>query len=295
MKIVKLVSVFLFVGIAACNNSNNDPSPKTEIAEESPEVLSIQPCISTACEENNITLIKQIYNDVINGANAGLVTSLYAENFIQHNSAITPGLNGQQVYFDNMNANYPNHVATIKHIVADGNYVAVHWHYSENIEDEFVGDARVDLYKLSDDLIVEHWDLVMTPNTVTASGNSVFSDLYIYPTDTFSNNDVAIEEENKVMVTEFYLDLFNNQNIALIAVLVDPSYLQHNFWVPNGSNALLNFVSSGTSGNLVIFLSLAQGDMVWTFSGSGDDNLNGVDLWRVDNNTNKIVEHWDIF
>jgi hypothetical protein len=35
--------------------------------------------------------------------------------------------------------------------------------------------------------------------------------------------------------------------------------------VPNGSNALLQFVSGGTN-KLTIFLTLAEDDMVWVFS-----------------------------
>lgn len=253
---------------------------------------------TTACvekEESNKVVVEQIYEDVINGLNTGLVSSLYAENFIQHNPEIPSGVEGQEGYFDEMIANNPKHVATIKHIVADGDYVAVHWHYAEDVENEFVGSARVDLYKLKNSMITEHWDVVMTPNVITASGNSVFSDLYIYPVGTYPNADISLEEINKVIVTDFYLDLFNNQNLDLISELVDPNYLQHNFWVPNGSDGLYNYVSGGGTEGLSIFLTLGEGDMVWTFSGPGIDNLQTVDLWRFDNNIKKIVEHWDVF
>ena len=163
------------------------------------------------------------------------------------------------------------------------------------MDNEYIGSARVDLYKLADSMITEHWDVTMIPNASTASGNSVFSDLYIYPTNTAPNENISIEEINKVIVTDFYLDLFNNQNLDLIDELVDPNYLQHNFWVPNGSDGLFNYVSGGGTAGLTIFLTLAEDDMVWTFSGPGTDNLQTVDLWRFDNNIKKIVEHWDVF
>ena len=267
MNIIKLVSITLLLGLTACVQEENA----------------------------NKVVVEQIYTDVINGLNTGLVTSLYAEDFIQHNSDIAAGVVGQEEYFNAMITNNPNHVATIKHIVADGDYVAVHWHYGEDVDNEFVGNARVDLYKLADSIITEHWDVVMTPNTNTQSGNSVFSDLYIYPDNTYPNENISVEEINKVIVTDFYLDLFNNKNLDLIDELVDPNYLQHNFWVPNGSEALFNFVNTRDTSGLAIFLTLAEDDIVWTFSGAGIDNLQTVDLWRVDNNIKKIVEHWDIF
>ena len=303
MNIFKLgCIVFVINALSACGGSSSSKAPTAPISTTppttTPEVIDVsinaEFCTSVACEDNNKVLIEQIYNDIINGGNSGLVASTYDENFIQHNSAITAGIEGQTSFFNAMFTDNPNHVATIKHIVADGDYVAVHWHYAENPKNEYIGKANVDLYKLKDNLIVEQWDQSMIPNESTASGNSVFSDLYDYG-NTQPNNDVAIEESNRSMVTNFYLDLFNNKNMDLIDELLDPKYLQHNFWVSNGSAALREFVRGGGTGGLTIFLTLAEDDLVWTFAGSKTENLSTIDLWRVDNNTNKIVEHWDIF
>jgi predicted SnoaL-like aldol condensation-catalyzing enzyme len=238
-------------------------------------------CENVGCEFVNKLVVEQIYNDVINGNNIGTVDFIFHEVIRQESVD----------FYSALKTSNPDHVATVKHIVADGDYVAVHWHYSETPENEFLGTARVDLYKLTEGQIIDHKNNVMTPNESTGSGNSVFSDLYDYG-NTQPNNDVAVEESNKVMVTDFYEDLFTNGNIALIDALVDPNYLQHNFWVPNGSEALRAFVSGGVS-PVNVSLTLAEDDMVWTFILG--ENINLVDLWRVDNNTNKIVEHWDIF
>ncbi len=302
MDIRKLVTIILLLGVTACGSGGSN-EPEVIVETKVPDPKKPDPkepadeplCLTVSCEETNKFVIEQIYNDVINGLNTGLVASLYAEDFIQHNTNITAGITGQETYFNTMTSDDPNHIATIKHIVADGDYVAVHWHYAEDADDEFTGSARIDLYKLADSMIVEHWDKKMEPPASSTSGNSVFSDLYIYPANTQANNDIAIEEENKTTVTEFYLDLFNNKNLDLIEELVDPSYLQHNFFIANGSDALFNAVSGRSAARLAIFLTLSEGDIVWTFQGSGEGNLGTVDLWRVDNNINKIVEHWDVF
>jgi len=297
MNIAKIVSVFLILGISACGSSEKE-GDKVSLDEVKVVKEATQPeatCLELSCEQLNKTLITSIYTDVINGLNVGLITSIYAEDHIQHNSVISSGISGIEAYYTELTTTNPEHVATVKHIVADGDYVAVHWHYGDDAENEFVGTAWVDLYKVVDDKVIEHWDVSMKYRAKTESGNSVFSDLYIYPENTFPNNDRVIEEENKTMVTGFYLDLFNNKSLNLIEELVDPNYLQHNFWVSNGSKALFNFVSEGNTDGLSIFLTLSEGDIVWTFAGSGAVNLTTVDLWRVDNTTNKIVEHWDVF
>ncbi len=309
MSIRKLVTIILLLGVTACGGSggNNEPEviiDKPVVTVDEPDVTVDEPtvepapgnaqsCSTVSCEETNKFVIEQIYNDVINSLNTGLVDSLYAEDFIQHNRGITAGITGQKAYFDTMALENPNHIATIKHIVADGDYVAVHWHYAEDVNDEFTGNKIMDLFKLTDGMIVEHWDKKGGAPSSSVSGNSVFSDLYIYPANTQANNDIAIEEENKIMVSEFYSDLFNNKNLDLIEELVDPNYLQHNLWVANGSGALFGFVSGGVL-PVVIFLTLAEKDIVWTFLGTGEGNLVTIDLWRVDNNINKIVEHWDM-
>jgi len=275
-------SILAFLAIFACNDTDKNSEDKVE-----------EQCVTTQCiEDDNQKSIEQIYNEVINNKNNDLVDSIYTVDFIHHNSAIGATTTGQKSHFTSLVTNNPDHVANIKHIVADGEYVAVHWHYSDTPDNEFSGAIKSDLYKLNDGLVVEQWNVSMALGDSTVSGNSAFSDLYVYDNTAAVMSDTK-EEENKTMVTEFYLDLFNTGDVSLVDEFVDINYLQHNVWVPNGSEALSNYVSSITPGGLEIFLTLAEGDMVWTFVGT--DNLSVVDLWRVNYNDGKIVEHWDLF
>jgi len=238
-------------------------------------------CDNVGCEFVNKLIVKQIYSDVINGNTIGSIDYLFHEVIRQQSAD----------FYTALTTANPSHIATVKHIVADGNYVAVHWHFSETAEDEFTGSAKVDLYQLVEGQIIEHWDYSLSRTANTASGNSVFSDLYDYNA-TFANDDSTIEEQNKTLVADFYVDAFNNQNVTLIDELVDENYLQHNPYVPDGRSGLRNFVAGGSApSSVAIFMTLAENDLVWTFRADADV----VDLWRVDNNINKIVEHWDIF
>ncbi len=290
------IPLFILGSIAACNDDSSTPdvvtmpAPIPAPAPPEPEPEPAGPCEAVACEDNNKVLVVQIYEDIINGGQTGLVDSLFDEDFTQHSEDIMAGIEGLSSYYDGLLMDNPNHEASVKHIVADGDYVAVHWHYSNAPEDEFTGTAHVDLFKLFDDQIIEMRPYSMTPNAVTASGNSVFSDLYDYGS-AHANNDVQIEEDNKTLVTDFYIEAFNNNNVALIDNTIDENYIQHNYFVPNGRGALRNFVGNSPAANISVFLSLAEDDLVWTFR----DDAPVVDLWRVDNNTNKIVEHWDVF
>ena len=207
-----------------------------------------------------------------------------------HIAGANNGSTGEAAHLQALKANNPAYVATVKHIAADGDYVAVHWHLSNTPTDEFKGKAVVDLYKLSGNKIIDHWNISQDLSAPTASGNSLFSDLYQYAAEKPLATQ-ASEAANKELVTTVYLGLFNDKNLSLIDLYIDPLYLQHNPYVPNGREALRSFVSSITPGELSFFATVADDDLVWTFSGNG--NLTLVDMFRVDNK--KIVEHYDVF
>jgi predicted SnoaL-like aldol condensation-catalyzing enzyme len=271
------------LNLSACSSDDTADTPTNNIIvqTEEPADAAETSCDNVNCESNNKILVEQVFNDVINSNDTGPL------DFLVHETILQDSIN----FYAALTANKPDHIATIKHIVADGDYVAVHWHYSNTPENDFTESARVDLYKITDNQIIERINFSMQLSGNTASGNSVFSNLYDYGTD-LPNNDVAIEEENKIMVSDFYAEAFNNLNLEVIDELVDENYIQHNPFVPNGRDGLRNFVSSfSASANISIFLTLAEDDLVWTFR--SDSPV--VDLWRVDNNTNKIVEHWDVF
>jgi predicted SnoaL-like aldol condensation-catalyzing enzyme len=247
-------------------------------------------CTTQECESQNKTLVLKIYSEVINKKQVDLLESLFDTNVTLHITGANSGSTGEASHLQTLKNNNPAYVATVKHIGADGDYVAVHWHMSAKPDNEFNGKAVVDVYKLTRGKVVDHWHLTQNLNEPTASGNSLFSDLYKY-TDTKPLATQESEAANKLLVTSTYLGLFNDKNLSLIDQNIAPGYLQHNPYVSNGSEALRNFVSSRTPGGLSFFATISDDDLVWTFGGNG--NLTLVDIFRVDNK--KIVEHYDVF
>lgn len=253
-----------------------------------PANLNSTSCITEECEFRNKALVLRIYTDVMNKDQINLIQHLFDRDLVIRIAGASEST--EEAHIQTLKTNTPSYVAVIKHIAADGNYVAVHWHLSTNVADEFNGKAVVDLYRLSGNKIVEHWHLSSNLTANTASGNSLFSDLYDY-TDTKPQATKISEENNKTLVTSVYLDLFNNKKSELIDQYFIPNYIQHNPFVPNGREALRSFVNSMPPRHLSFFCTLADDDLVWTFS--GDNNLTLVDIFRVDDK--KIVEHYDLF
>lgn len=279
--------------IVSSSSITSSSSSKSSLPGSSSSSTSSSPataCSTQLCESNNKELVRKIYEEVINKNNTELLSTIFDAKVNLHSAVANGGVTGEIAYIQLLKNNNPNAIATIKHIAADGDYVAVHWHLSNTPANEFTGSAVVDLYKVSANQITEHWTLSESLNATTASGNSLFSDLFIYKT-TKPAATQASELANKSLVTSFYLGLFNDKDLSLIDKYVDPDYLQHNPYVPNGREALRSFASARTPGGLSFFATISDDDLVWTFGGNSFLTL--VDIFRVADQ--KIVEHYDVF
>ena len=272
------ITVVMFV--AGCSGSSDSNAPSTASQNE-------------ALESQNKELVRRFYTEVIGQNKTDLASELFAADYIQHDSSVPSGPAGQITLVENLKTKIPGLVATIKHIGADGDYVAVHWHASATPDDEATGQAAIDLYRVSDGKIAEHWDAFQDVPATTASGNSMFSDLYVYEQ---PKQDVteAQEEANEKMAVNAYKGLFGDRNVALLDQYWNPIYLQHNPQVPNGVEGLRGLIGSLPPGGIKLefIQTLADDDLVYTFSpGSSTDHV-AADIFRVVDD--KIVEHWDV-
>ena len=110
---------------------------------------------------------------------------------------------------------------------------------------------------------------------------------------------------NKTNVLALY-DLMINQKRSEEATgkYVNPSYIQHNPLIPDGSVALGQFFAKVTGerarARVVVHRIIAVGDYVWAHvnflnlfnDDPNDTGVPGVDIYRMDAE-GKAVEHWD--
>ena len=70
-------------------------------------------------------------------------------------------------------ANHPDARGEIKRVFADGDYVILHslWH---SLTDSPRGEAVVDIYRLEDGKLVEHWDVIQPIPETAANKNTMF-------------------------------------------------------------------------------------------------------------------------
>ncbi|WP_329429180.1 nuclear transport factor 2 family protein [Streptosporangium sp. NBC_01495] len=105
--------------------------------------------------EHNRKLVLEGFAEFAKG-NVDILRTLVREDFVEH----SPGNPSGRDAFIDFIAHSPVAGARLelKRVIADGQYVVVH--YLMITSDDERGTAVVDIWRLEDGLIVEHWDVV---------------------------------------------------------------------------------------------------------------------------------------
>ncbi|RVV97314.1 hypothetical protein EKE94_14985 [Mesobaculum littorinae] len=124
-----------------------------------------------AAEEANRRLVVEFYDRFFN-AHEIEAADVIAEDYIQHNPAVPDGRTPLVSFFTDVFADNPDARAEIVRSAADGDLVWLHVHSTNGPEDR--GAAVVDIFRVEDGLIVEHWDVVQPVPEEAANDNTMF-------------------------------------------------------------------------------------------------------------------------
>ena len=92
--------------------------------------------------------------------------------YTQHNPNVADGPEGLKGFISFLKDKFPNNRSEIKRIFADGDYVIVHDHAVR--EPGTRGNAIVNIYKLEDGKVVEHWDIIQPIPEKAVNDNGMF-------------------------------------------------------------------------------------------------------------------------
>ncbi len=99
---------------------------------------------------------------------------LYAgASYRQHNPLIEDGMEGLRKFVAWIRVNHPDAHGEIKRVFADGDYVILHSRW-RGLSDSPRGEAVVDIYRLEDGKVVEHWDVIQPIPETAANKNTMF-------------------------------------------------------------------------------------------------------------------------
>lgn len=120
-------------------------------------------------ERANLRLVERIYAEVLGPIDSGAVDALFDPGYIQHNPNAATGSQGLKDMLDGAKIKYPHCEHRVKRMLVDGDFVAAHVHVIFHPGEE--GFAVVDIFRIANGLIAEHWD-VMQPITASTKNNN---------------------------------------------------------------------------------------------------------------------------
>ncbi|EEK70378.1 hypothetical protein bcere0007_51700 [Bacillus mycoides] len=160
--ILGIVSTLIF---QASTGNNKGNSIKNE------NVASVSKSDVTEKEKNK-KMVVDFYNEVFNKHNIDIIPKYVSEDYQQHNPFVADGRKAFMDFFKEDFVKNPNSFAEIKRVVVEGDTVALHVHSRTNSQDK--GVAIVDIFRIKDGKIVEHWDVIQEIPNEAANDNTMF-------------------------------------------------------------------------------------------------------------------------
>ncbi len=122
--------------------------------------------------EANKKTVRAFEDAALNQKDFGAASKYLGPRYTQHNPTAPDGPDGLKAYIAFLKEKFPNNHSEIKHIFADGDYVIVHDHAVR--EPGTRGNAIVNIYKLENGKVVEHWDVIQPVPEKAANDNGMF-------------------------------------------------------------------------------------------------------------------------
>jgi predicted SnoaL-like aldol condensation-catalyzing enzyme len=123
-------------------------------------------------EERNKETVIAFYDAAINDKDFEAASAYLGDKYIQHNPLASDGPEGLKAFLDFAKDNMGTFKVEFKQVFADGDFVIVHAHAKANPEDR--GSAVMDIFRLENGKVVEHWDVIQPIPETSANDNTMF-------------------------------------------------------------------------------------------------------------------------
>ncbi len=126
----------------------------------------------TAKEEANKKAVLEFYEAGLNQKDFEAASKFFGPRYVQHNPTAPDGIEGFKTFLAFLREKFPDSHSEIKRAFAEGDFVILHVHSVR--EKGTRGRAIVDIFRLENGKIVEHWDVVQDIPEKPANSNTMF-------------------------------------------------------------------------------------------------------------------------
>ena len=122
--------------------------------------------------EENKKIVAAFYDAALNQKDFEKASQYLGARYTQHNPLAADGREGFKGFITFLKDKFPNNRSEIKRIFAEGDYVIVHVHAVR--EPGTRGNAIIDIFRLENGKVVEHWDVVQPIPEKALNDNGMF-------------------------------------------------------------------------------------------------------------------------
>ena len=123
-------------------------------------------------EQRNLDHVRGLFANVLLPLDSSKVDQYIAPGYIQHSQMAEPGRDSLKAFLDYIKGVNPNSTQSMKRIFVDGDHVTMHTHVIRWPDDP--GLSVIDIFRLENGMVVEHWDAVQDVPTDSPNPNSMF-------------------------------------------------------------------------------------------------------------------------
>lgn len=123
-------------------------------------------------EERNKETVIAFYNAAINDKDFAAASKYLGDQYIQHNPLAADGPEGLKAFLEFAKENLSEYKTEFKRVLADGDFVIVHAHARRTPDDR--GTAVMDIFRLDNGKVVEHWDVAQPIPETAMNDNTMF-------------------------------------------------------------------------------------------------------------------------
>lgn len=121
----------------------------------------------------NKALVSAFYQQMFVDKQVNAAIEAYiGDTYIQHNPFVEDGASPLANIFEGYFARFPEAGVDIKRVIAEGDLVVVHSHWTTSDTD--AGKAVIDIFRVENNKIVEHWDAVQAVPATSKNSNTMF-------------------------------------------------------------------------------------------------------------------------
>lgn len=126
---------------------------------------------TAATDASNLDTVTTFYEDFFNGHDPA-AADVIAQDYIQHNPELPDGRAPFVDFFTDYFEQNPAYRSEIVRTAQDGDLVYLHVHSTNGPDDR--GQAVVDIFRVVDGEITEHWDVIQDVPATSANSNTMF-------------------------------------------------------------------------------------------------------------------------